>query len=163
MVPDPECNHTETRVQTLKHVERVGPYMVNDATDGARVCDACGDYTITDAQLERYELRAAVTVLLAVVHPDGAAIRYARKALGLKHAEFGPLLGVTAAHVPRWESGDEPVTIVHRMAMVGYLLGVLNGTVDLRRMLAQAQGTTPERRITSFAVVAPSTARGRRT
>ena len=157
-----ECGHAATRVKAIKHVERVGPYKVNDATGNARVCEACGDYTISCTQLERYELRAAATVLREVAHPDGAAIRYARKALGLKPTEFGALVGVAPEHVSGWESGAQPVTIAQRMAMVGYLEGVASGAVDLDWMLAQAQGTAPASQAMEFDVVPCGNPLGRR-
>lgn len=132
----PTCGQNGMHPQIHRHVERVGPYKVNDATGMALGCDFCGEFIISDEQVECYELRAAAIVLREKTNPEGAVIRYARKALGLKQTEFGALLNVASETVSRWENGHDEVSITHRMAMVGYLDGVANGTVDLRKMLS---------------------------
>ncbi len=43
-------------------------------------------------------------------HRDGATLRFVRKALGLRAAELGGLLEVSAETVSRWENGHRAAT-----------------------------------------------------
>jgi DNA-binding transcriptional regulator YiaG len=66
---------------------------------------SCGEARISDAALERFELAVATELARTGAH-SGAAIRYMRKAIGVRAEDLADLLGVRKWTVSRWETGE---------------------------------------------------------
>lgn len=78
------------------------------ATLPAQVCPHCGESLVEGRDLGRFD--AAVTHALAAAGPpDGATVKWLRKAAGLTGAELGALLGVAPESVSRWENDRAPM------------------------------------------------------
>lgn len=107
-----------------KNVEQVGRFTVNDATAMAWQCEACGEANITLEALAGYERRAAAVVLRDASDVDGAVVKYARKALGMKQADLADRIGCQAETLSRYETGAAPVPPGIRLAIVAILDGV---------------------------------------
>lgn len=83
-------------------------------------CSACGERLLAGPGLERFELRVAVELGRAG-ESSGEAMRFMRKAIGLRALELAELLRVTPETVSRWETGKQPMD--HRaMAVVAALV-----------------------------------------
>ncbi len=82
-------------------------------------CDACGEELTSHEAGERFELAIAAK-LAAGGRRTGPALRFMRKALGLRAAELAQLIGVAAETFSRWETGErEPDA--QSFALVGFL------------------------------------------
>jgi putative zinc finger/helix-turn-helix YgiT family protein len=83
-------------------------------------CGACGEELIEGSDLARFELRIAQWLAGAGVR-SGETLRFMRKALGLRSADLGELLGVRLETVSRWETGALKVD-AHAFALLGALV-----------------------------------------
>lgn len=82
-------------------------------------CESCGETFVTSEALGRLELAAAAE-LAAMGRRTGVALRFMRKALGLRAGELAALLGVAPETFSRWENGErEPDA--QTFALVGAL------------------------------------------
>jgi DNA-binding transcriptional regulator YiaG len=109
--------------EVYKHVTHVGRYVVEDAT-GMVWQDKDGNVELTYAGLVGYEQRAARVVLQDAKSVDGAVLRFARKALGLRQKDLATLLGYTDTHLSRIESGEDPVPRAIQLAVAELLCRV---------------------------------------
>lgn len=110
------------RVQKYEHVSDVAGTMVRDASGSAvPTCTECGAVELSLAQVQRYEQRAAATVLRTVTAPTGPVLRYARRALGLTQIELAAELGCASETVSRWETEATPVARAIHLAIIGLL------------------------------------------
>ncbi len=113
----------------------------------AAKCAACGVSYLSGPDLERADLVAAAEAMRRGVR-EGPALRFARKALGLRATELADLLDVSAETVSRWENG-------HRLAersvwntLAGLVGDALEGsTATCDRLRAFAGSQTPRRPI----------------
>lgn len=115
-----ECGATLV-VRGYKNVEQVGNVTV---TDGSIVRPTCPNEHVPDftvGELLSFERRAVLTVLYDGRHVDGAVIKCARKALGLKQAELAALLDVTPETVSRWENDREPTQRATQLAVAAII------------------------------------------
>ena len=132
----PYCGGTRTRrVPLPNHVENVGSITVTDGTARVLQCETCGKYDLPAAQAIGYGRRAAALALREGPQAkiDGAVVRYARKALGLRQADLASLLDVAPETVSRWEKSQDLPAIERatQLAIVALLDGVIHGTLDL--------------------------------
>jgi putative zinc finger/helix-turn-helix YgiT family protein len=74
----------------------------------ARVCSSCGETYLEAKTLGRFELRVAVS-LAEAGETKGEVFKFIRKAVGLRAADLGDLLGVAPETISRWETGERPV------------------------------------------------------
>ena len=74
----------------------------------ARVCSGCGERYLEARTLARFEQRIAVSLARAG-ETRGEVFKLARKAVGLRAADLGELLGVAPETISRWETGERPV------------------------------------------------------
>lgn len=89
-------------VQTTAHVEQ---------------CSVCGAEVFKGKELQAAEQEAAVQVLMNLQETvSGRAIRFARKSLGLRQADFAELFGLRMETISRWEN-QENVEHVPRLAV----------------------------------------------
>ncbi len=136
----PECGG-RLEARAVAHGTQVGPYRVTDGSASAHVCQACGEYDLPAQDLAAYELRAVALVLREVQTPSGDALRFARRALGLRQADLGALLDVRSETVCRWEAGTRPISRASRLAFVALVEGVRDGrSVDAELAAARAPG-----------------------
>jgi DNA-binding XRE family transcriptional regulator len=68
-------------------------------------CSTCGEAYLKGPDLERASLIASAEAIRQGVR-DGPTLRFIRKALGLRTAELGELLGISAEAVSQWENGQ---------------------------------------------------------
>jgi DNA-binding transcriptional regulator YiaG len=114
----------------------VGPLKVRDKTVALPQCDRCDVVDVPMDIAAGLERRAARTVLLDAPKADGATVRFARKALGLRQADLGRLLGVNDQAVSRWENGHENVTRTTQLAIAHLLvIAETHGMQAIRELL----------------------------
>lgn len=115
------------------HVEKVGRYKVNDGTAFAWQCEneKCGDVELTLDGLAGYQRRAAAIVLRDAKEVDGAVVRYARRALGMKQADLAEHIGCRPETLSRWETGEAAMPRAEQLAIVAILDAVeLAGSLE---------------------------------
>lgn len=107
----PICKSTDLRQVEEKHTATValrgGPISVVVAGIPGVKCGACGEAFFQGADLERADLLAAAEVADRGLR-EGAAVRFMRKALGLRGEDLAGLLDVTEGTVSRWENDHAP-------------------------------------------------------
>ena len=137
--------------RAYKHVEKVGRYKVNDATAFVLQCndEKCGEVELTLAELAGYQRRAAAIVLRDAKEVDGAVVKYARKALGMKQTVLAEHIGCRPETLSRWETGEATMQRAEQLAIVAILDAVeLVGSLDA--YLEAEESARPSR--TSFEV-----------
>jgi len=110
-----------------EYVTDVLGIRVTDGTGHVQTCPNCGAVDVTLEQAQRYEQRAAATVLAETAKPSGALLRYARRALDLTQVKLSAELGYSAEHVSRMESGAMPIQPAVRLALVALLDAAARG------------------------------------
>lgn len=135
-----------------KHVQHVGDVKVIDGTSFAWQCRACDEVDLSLDDLAGYEQRATALVLRDGHRVNGAVIKSARKALGLKQTEVAALLGCEPETVSRWETGARKMPRAEQLALVALIEGVERGAIDLRKEL---DATSEEKAPAALEVKAP--------
>ena len=99
---------TENQVRGYTHITKVGRFTV---TDGSTIVlpNEDGEIELTLDQLAGFERRAAKTVLLDAGQVNGAELKFARKAMGLRQQDLAQLLDCSVGTVSRWENDQEPI------------------------------------------------------
>jgi DNA-binding transcriptional regulator YiaG len=131
----PECGGA-LEMRGYRHVEHVGHTKVTDGTGMALQCKECGEPMLSLLALAGYERRAASLVLRDGKHVDGAVVRYARKALGLRQTELAALLQCTPETLSRWENSALQMKRAEQLALVALIEGVERDGVDIKKMLS---------------------------
>jgi DNA-binding XRE family transcriptional regulator len=80
------------------------PFRVRVSEISTIKCGTCGGSFLSGPDLGRAELLAGGEAIARGLR-DGATLKFVRKALGLRAADLGELLGVSAETVSRWENG----------------------------------------------------------
>ena len=88
------------RVETVRTMS--GMRYVGDLA--AVRCSECHETSVTDAELERFELAVAEHALRFGIN---GAVKFARKALGMRANELAALLGLRPETISRWEGGQQ--------------------------------------------------------
>jgi DNA-binding transcriptional regulator YiaG len=70
-------------------------------------CRECGSVSLSQDELAAYERRTARLVLTTAHNVGGEALKFARKALGLRQREMADLLETSEQQVSRWEHQEE--------------------------------------------------------
>lgn len=115
-----ECN-TEMIFGTHPIETRVGRHVVVSRTVPHDRCPSCGYFELDAKVGELLELRAAQVVMHEVQDLDPAALKFARKALGLNQTALASKLGLTQETISRYETGAFPVGTEYRYALAGLL------------------------------------------
>jgi putative zinc finger/helix-turn-helix YgiT family protein len=144
----PTCGGWMTE-RTYGHIEKVGRHPVKVPGAILPVCGKCGEVEMTLDELAGYQQRAAAIVLREAKPIDGAVIRYARKALGLKQTKLAELLAVRNETISRWEKDREEMPRTAQLALVAILDGVdrLDGNVEAYVRNARANAKHPPRHL----------------
>ena len=101
---------------------------------GYRVCTACGKQAADIPALEDLMVKIARTVVQKEDVLSGAEIRFLRKRLGKKSAEFAKIIGVVPEQVTRWEKDDNsPAESADKLIRVFYSL--YSGDATLKNMV----------------------------
>ncbi len=103
------CEQGSVRHRAIPIVTEVGGHTVKDESLRGLICDACGSYTLEAEQMQKAELRAAITFLRDLKSINGEILRFARKALGLTQAELGKRLHREPETISRWENNARPM------------------------------------------------------
>lgn len=139
----PTCGNRGTlAVGTTELRSTVGP-RVFVAVVPAEVCSHCGEALVAGDVLGAFE-EARARALVSDGAADGAALRWVRKAAGLKAAELAGLLDVAPETVSRWEN-DVQRPDRAAVALLGALaLDAMEGRTTTReRLAAMATATAP--------------------
>jgi DNA-binding XRE family transcriptional regulator len=107
-------------------------------------CGSCGESFLSGSDLGRAELLACGEAIARGLRA-GATLKFVRKALGLRAAELGELLDVSAETVSRWENGHRPAerSVWNTLAdLVSDKLGGRTVTVD--RLRARGKPRIPK-------------------
>jgi hypothetical protein len=78
--------------RSYKHVTKIGGYTVTDASGIVETCPACDEVSLSSDELGGYERRAARIMLTDLASVNGAVLRYARAALGLRQRDLARIL-----------------------------------------------------------------------
>ena len=135
----------ETR-ETLKvELPRSG-FSCADEVPASR-CPGCGAVRLDGAAVERFELKVCCRLADGAVH-DGEALRYMRKALGLRACDLARLLGVTPETISHWETGKARPACAAFVVTAAMVQDRLDGRTTTRDRLAKiaARAATVTRR-----------------
>lgn len=105
MQPGEECHHCPGTMRERPYTFTicVGQYVIDDKSGTILTCDECDEGSISDWELEEYELRAAAKVLNEHPFALGAVVTFARKALSMSVPRFAEMLGVSVDTAKAWE------------------------------------------------------------
>jgi putative zinc finger/helix-turn-helix YgiT family protein len=108
----------------------------------ATICPECGENTVEADALSALELAAAHALAKSAVR-TGEVFRFMRKALGLRAADVGELLGADPATISRWEREHQNVDL-RAFALLAELVEdrVENRTGTLERLKRLAHPPT---------------------
>jgi DNA-binding XRE family transcriptional regulator len=115
------------------------PFRVRVSGVSTLKCGSCGESFLSGPDLGRAELLAGAEAIARGLR-DGATLKFARKALGLRAVELGELLDVSAETVSRWENGHREAerSVWNTLAdLVADRLGGRTVTVERLRSLAK--------------------------
>lgn len=115
-----ECN-TERVFGTHPIETQVGRHVVVSRVVPHERCPNCGSFELDAKAAELLELRAAQVVMHEAQDLDPAALKFARKALGLNQTELAKKLGLTQETISRHETGALPAGAEYRYALAGLL------------------------------------------
>jgi len=115
-----ECN-TEMVFGTHPIETRVGRHVVVSRAVPHDRCPSCGYYELDAKVGETLELRAAQVVMHEVKEVDPAALKFARKTLGMNQTELAKKLGLTQETISRYETGALLAGTEYRYALAGLL------------------------------------------
>lgn len=100
------------------HEANVGGHKVVNRGQMAPKCAKCGEQYISAKTLARLELRAVRLVLSERRDKvNGAVVRYARKAMGLRQTDLARMLDVRSETISEWESKTDPVSVATALAL----------------------------------------------
>jgi len=100
----------------------VAGVTVSDPRQMAYVCKVCGEMLLTTGELAGLQRRAAMTALRDLPSIRGEALRYARKAAGLRQVDLARLLDIAPETISRYETSNDAVPRAVQVAMHGLLL-----------------------------------------
>lgn len=134
-----KCTKCGARMRAAKVEHRLEVSGIELAGElKGQVCGECGEESIELTELARFELGTAAA-LAGVGVCTGEAFKFIRKALGMRAADVGEVLGVAAETVSRWENGQRDMD-PHAFALLGEIA------------IAQAEGRpSPAERFKSLA------------
>jgi putative zinc finger/helix-turn-helix YgiT family protein len=139
-----QCGSEELRDTTHEEILTVGARRFA-AELPARTCPRCGERYLPGPAVGAFE-DAVTHALVAAGASDGAALRWLRRAAGLRATELAVLLDVRAETVSRWETETSPTprTAVYALGTLA-LARVYGQTAPLERLRALATPLpTPE-------------------
>jgi DNA-binding XRE family transcriptional regulator len=143
------CHGSDLR-ETRETVEVVvptatGPFRVRVSGVASLKCGNCGESFLRGPDLGRAQLLAGADALGRGLR-DGQTLKFVRKTLGLRAAELGELLGVSAETVSRWENGHREAERSVWNALADLVADKLAGTTTtLERLRAHGSPRVPKR------------------
>ena len=137
------CGSAELREATeTVSVELAGGHFKASAPVPARRCARCDGVELDGAAMERFRLHVGCQLADGGVH-TGEALRYMRKALGLRACDLARLLDVTPETISHWETGKAKpscAALVVTAAMIQDCMEGRTTTRDRLDALAAARG-----------------------
>src|SRR5229473_1735267 len=137
MVVHKECECRKTAVGRI--ATRKSPYHFVDSglpnvyLAGIKywVCQKCGKQSANIPALNELMIKIARAVVGQEARLNGAEIRFLRKRLKKKSAEFGKIIGVTPEQISRWENdGNRPSESADKLIRVFFCLLSGDGTLQ---------------------------------
>jgi YgiT-type zinc finger domain-containing protein len=129
----------------------------------AQKCSSCGEVYLSAGVLGDFELSAALAIARAGVCSP-AALKFMRKAAGLRAADLGELLGLTPEHLSRIENGKVPAdkrTVALLAALLEDSAAKTTRTVDQLRVIDHPRKLKGKVRLSDVAAPLPSIVRHR--
>jgi len=121
-----------------------GAFLVRVSGISTVKCGGCGESFLNGPDLGRAELLAAVEAIARGLR-EGPTLKFVRKALGLRAAELGQLLDVSAETVSRWENGHRAAERSVWNTLADLVTDKLAGTTTtLDRLRALAEPRLPK-------------------
>lgn len=131
----PACSASGLSTQSERQTRKIGAFTFR-ADLPALVCRKCGESYVAGPDLQRFELAAARELAHLGVR-SGEALKFMRKAAGLKAAELAELLGVSAETISRWETDKVPIDWAAFVAVGSLVADKIEGRTDtLERLRA---------------------------
>lgn len=109
----------------------------------AQRCASCGEVTFAGPALGRFEA-AVARALVDAGAGDGAAVRWIRKAAGIRAVDLAELLGVTPETVSRWENDKHPIDRAAWAALAAIAVEGTDGVTAVRLRSAAAPKRLPK-------------------
>lgn len=134
------------------------PFRVRVSGVSTVKCGTCGETFLSGPDLGRAELLAGGEAIARGLR-DGATLKFVRKALGLRAAELGELLDVSAETVSRWENGHRAAERSVWNTLADLAADKLGGrTITIERLRAPGKPRIPRQPVRLS--LAPARARG---
>jgi DNA-binding transcriptional regulator YiaG len=105
--------------EKIESTTKVGRYTVRDIVRTAGPVKENRDYDLSSGEIERLELRAALSVCLDP-NMRGQELKFARKALGFNRSDFGEAIGISEDEIREIE--DCNLVIPTMMRKIVFLL-----------------------------------------
>jgi DNA-binding XRE family transcriptional regulator len=122
-----------------------GPFHVRISGVASVKCGNCGESFLSGPDLGRAELLAGAEALARGLR-DSQTFKFVRKSLGLRAADLGELLDVSAETVSRWENGHREADRSVWNAVADLVVDKLAGTTTtLERLRAHGSPRVPKR------------------
>lgn len=135
-----QCKSGVTEASSVNDEIRIGGYVFKTEMPAER-CTKCGETYIAGPDLERFDLLVARALATQGVI-SGATFRFMRKALAMRAADLGNLLGVRPETISRWETEKGPVDPCAFATLGGMVIDRLAGnTSTVDRLMALKAGT----------------------
>jgi DNA-binding transcriptional regulator YiaG len=147
-----ECKSTKLRKGVISEKLPVsinhGKEVVFTAELPAVICGDCNANYISHEDLARLELGAAQWLTQHGIR-DAKAIRFIRKAVGMRAVDLAELLDVTPETVSHWENGHTPIDVGSFTVLVDLVADALAGqTTTLERLKSLREPVkAPKRRV----------------
>jgi DNA-binding transcriptional regulator YiaG len=106
-------------------------------------CSSCDDSRVPLEELERFELAVAAELAKAGAR-SGEAMRFMRKAIGLRASDLASLLDVAPETLSRWETGEREAPRVYFAALGGMVLDRVAGSTATADRLCALRGDGPK-------------------
>jgi putative zinc finger/helix-turn-helix YgiT family protein len=141
------CGHGEVRdvTETVSVALPRSGVVAFMATEGRR-CAGCGGVSVDAASLARVHLAIGRDLADLGVH-TGDALRFMRRALGLRACDLARLLGVTPETISHWETGKAPASRGAFVAVAAMVEEALDGRTTTRDRLAVLADGRPYPRV----------------
>ena len=111
----------------------------------ADLCETCGESLVSIDEMGRFEVAIAAELARAGAR-SGEAIKFMRKAIGLRAVDLADLLDVAPETLSRWETGERAAPRAHVVTLGALVLDHAAGstsTVDRLRALRGERSAEP--------------------
>ena len=141
MTKCPMCKRGVLRAAKVSHRLALGEHLFTGDLRGLQ-CDHCDEGFVADRALEEFEASVAVRLAESGFR-SGDAVRFVRKAAGVKATDVADLFGVSLQTVSAWENGKHPADNATRAVLAALALDARKGATTTRERLVAMQRIAP--------------------